>query len=224
MLRETFRDDTFYAGLLEQINETTFALDLGEMVERITSPPFGKMRVTFSFDRYSFIVANKTSYNTFYLPVDLAMHMAGVGSDSNLETAKNILLPLGEYATAQKEMLVCPHLRQFRSLLHKCIEDIQDHKCTWTINAALEDQSQPIAVLVEKYGKRDAEASDRVMEIFADVDLNHKFRNYAATLSLKLELAIGNIDEEQGLKQEVFRTLWQKVFKYGATDKEDGKA
>jgi farnesyl diphosphate synthase len=52
-------------------------------------------------EKHSFIVRYKTAFYSFYLPVALAMHMAGVSSEEDLEQAKDILIPLGEYFQIQ---------------------------------------------------------------------------------------------------------------------------
>ena len=48
-------------------------------------------------EKHSFIVTYKTAFYSFYLPVALAMYMAGMSSEEDLKQAKDILIPLGEY-------------------------------------------------------------------------------------------------------------------------------
>jgi farnesyl diphosphate synthase len=46
-------------------------------------------------------VIYKTAFYSFYLPVALAMHMAGISSEEDLKQARDILIPLGEYSQIQ---------------------------------------------------------------------------------------------------------------------------
>jgi farnesyl diphosphate synthase len=55
----------------------------------------------FSLDKHSFIVRYKTAYYSFYLPVALAMYMAGISSEHDLQQAQDVLIPLGEYFQIQ---------------------------------------------------------------------------------------------------------------------------
>lgn len=43
----------------------------------------------------------KTAFYSFYMPVALAMLMAGIVSEPAFEAAKKILLPIGEYFQIQ---------------------------------------------------------------------------------------------------------------------------
>ena len=57
--------------------------------------------------RYTAIVKYKTSYYSFYLPVVLAMNMAGIKDPELFEGAKTILLEIGHYFTVTDDFLDC---------------------------------------------------------------------------------------------------------------------
>ena len=52
-------------------------------------------------EKHSFIVTYKTAFYSFYLPVALAMYMAGVSSEEDLQQARDFLIPLGQYFQIQ---------------------------------------------------------------------------------------------------------------------------
>lgn len=79
-------------------------------------------------ERYKRIVANKTSYYTFYLPVALAMHMSGKTDPEIFRQAKTILLEMGHFFQVQDDFLDCFGDPQITG---KIGTDIQEGKCTW---------------------------------------------------------------------------------------------
>lgn len=79
-------------------------------------------------ERYKRIVANKTSYYTFYLPVALAMHMSGKTDPEVFRQAKTILLEMGHFFQVQDDFLDCFGDPQITG---KIGTDIQEGKCTW---------------------------------------------------------------------------------------------
>lgn len=82
----------------------------------------------FTMERYKRIVANKTSYYTFYLPVALAMHMSGKTDPEIFRQAKTILLEMGHFFQVQDDFLDCFGDPQITG---KIGTDIQEGKCTW---------------------------------------------------------------------------------------------
>ena len=57
--------------------------------------------------RHHLIVVYKTAFYSFYLPVALAMRMAGVKDEAAYKQALDILIPLGEYFQIQDDYLDC---------------------------------------------------------------------------------------------------------------------
>jgi farnesyl diphosphate synthase len=74
LLNKYFKDKEYYTKLVELFHEISFITTVGQLQDVRTA---GTDVTTFTMDKYKTIVANKTSYYTFYLPVALAMHMAG---------------------------------------------------------------------------------------------------------------------------------------------------
>jgi farnesyl diphosphate synthase len=78
----------------------------------------------------------KTAFYSFYLPVALAMRMAGVTNQASYDLALHILLPLGEYFQVQDDYLDCYGAPE---QIGKIGTDILDNKCSWNINIALKN-------------------------------------------------------------------------------------
>lgn len=74
ILKKNFGNTSYYMKLVEQFHEVMFITTIGQSLDLQTA----NLDVTeFSMEKYKSIVANKTAYYTFYLPVALAMHMTG---------------------------------------------------------------------------------------------------------------------------------------------------
>jgi farnesyl diphosphate synthase len=90
---------------MDLYHEVTFQTELGQLLDLLTAPEDSVDLTKFSLEKHSFIVTYKTAFYSFYLPVALAMYMAGVSSDEELRQAKDILIPLGEYFQIQVRLL-----------------------------------------------------------------------------------------------------------------------
>lgn len=90
---------------MELFHEVTFQTELGQLLDLITAPEDDVDLSNFSLEKHSFIVIYKTAFYSFYLPVALAMYMAGISSAEDLKQAKDVLIPLGEYFQIQVLLL-----------------------------------------------------------------------------------------------------------------------
>jgi farnesyl diphosphate synthase len=75
-------------------------------------------------------VKYKTAYYSFYLPVALAMLLAGIRSKAVFQMAEDILIPMGEYFQIQDDFLDC---YGDPKVIGKIGRDIEDNKCSWMI-------------------------------------------------------------------------------------------
>lgn len=74
ILKKHFSHLPCYIKLVELFHETMVITTVGQALDQESS----NLDVSFfTMDRYKSIVEHKTSYYTFYLPVALAMHLAG---------------------------------------------------------------------------------------------------------------------------------------------------
>lgn len=75
VLRKHFAKKEYYVELLELFHEAMMITTVGQSLDMQAA---GKRPAeAFTMDRYKAIVHHKTAFYTFYLPVALAMHMAG---------------------------------------------------------------------------------------------------------------------------------------------------
>lgn len=74
ILKKNFDQQPYYVKLLELFHEAMMITTFGQTLDMHMA---GKKVTSFTMDRYKAIIDNKTSFYSFYLPVALAMHMAG---------------------------------------------------------------------------------------------------------------------------------------------------
>jgi farnesyl diphosphate synthase len=183
--------------------------ELGQMLDLLTAPEDKVDLANFNFDKYYFIVRYKTAFYSFYLPVALAMYMAGIATPQNLKQAKDVLIPLGEYFQVQDDYLDCYGDPEY---IGKIGMDIQDNKCGWLINKALEIVTpEQRKVLDENYGQKDSTAEKRVKDLYIQLELEKHYREYEAQSIKKVETLIANVDESQGLKRGVLTGFLNRI-------------
>lgn len=94
LLNKYFRNEPYYADLIDLFHETTYQTELGNwqryllfffginciitgQLLDLTQPPRGDFSA-FTLENYKKIVKYKTAFYSFYLPVALSMLMAGI--------------------------------------------------------------------------------------------------------------------------------------------------
>lgn len=211
LLKKYFRHEQYYIDLIELFHEVTFQTELGQACDLLTAPEDHVDLDNFSMDKYTFIVIYKTAYYSFYLPVALAMHFSGLASEKNLRQAEDILIPMGEYFQVQDD-----YLDNFAdpSVLGKIGTDIQDNKCSWLVNQALNKcNKEQRQVLEENYGRKDKGCEAKVKMLFEELQLETEYKEYEERRVNELRAKIAGIDETEGLKKEVFEEFLRKIYK-----------
>ena len=211
LLKRYFRSSPCYTDLLELFHEVTFQTELGQACDLLTAPEDHVDLDNFSMDKYTFIVIYKTAYYSFYLPVALALHYAGLATPSNLAQAESILIPMGEYFQIQDDFL--DNFADAK-VLGKIGTDIQDNKCSWLVNQALQRcTAEQRKVLEENYGRKDSEKEARVKELFEELKLEQVYREFEEKRVSEIREKIQQVDEGEGLKREVFEEFLRKIYK-----------
>jgi farnesyl diphosphate synthase len=209
VLKKFFRNEPYYVDILELFNETTFQTELGQLLDLITAPEDKVDLGNFNFRKYYFIVRYKTAFYSFYLPVALAMYQVGVATPENLQQAKDVLIPLGEYFQVQDDYLDCYGDPEH---IGKIGTDIQDNKCGWLINKALEIVTpEQRALLDQHYGQKNAESEKKVKELYLELDVARHYKEYEAKAIKEIEALIEKVDESQGLKKAVLTGFLNKI-------------
>lgn len=175
-LKKNFRSESYYVDLLELFHEVTYQTELGQLMDLLTAPEGNVDLNRFSMDRYMLIVEYKTAYYSFYLPVALAMLMAGLNTSEALQQARDILVPLGKFFQVQDDVLDCFGDAE---TIGKIGTDIQDNKCSWLVNQALlimnAEQRQ---ILDANYGRNDEQCVQRVKQLYNELDLQSVYLAY----------------------------------------------
>ena len=84
ILKKYFRSESYYVDLMELFHETTLQTVIGQGLDLLTAEDEVVDFTKFSMTRYDAIVKWKTAFYSFYLPVALAMKMAGIQNVSSL--------------------------------------------------------------------------------------------------------------------------------------------
>ena len=94
LLKTHIGNEKYYVKCLELFLDVTRKTEFGQALDlEVESLDFKE----YSMERYDSIVIYKTAHYSFYLPVALAMHLAGRDSDLELESARKILIRIGHY-------------------------------------------------------------------------------------------------------------------------------
>ncbi|QLG73441.1 hypothetical protein HG535_0E05250 [Zygotorulaspora mrakii] len=211
LLKSHFKKESYYIDLIELFHDVTLQTELGQLLDLITAPEDRVDLSKFSLEKHSFIVIFKTAYYSFYLPVALAMYVAGVCDPKDLEQAKSVLIPLGEYFQIQDDYLDCFGTPE---QIGKIGTDIQDNKCSWVVNKALQLASpEQRKILDENYGKKDSQCEVACRKVFNDLKVDQYYIKYEENVAQELRKKISQIDESRGFKGEVLTAFLNKVYK-----------
>lgn len=197
--------------MIELFHEVAFKTELGQTYDMLTAPEDDVNLNNFNLDKYTEIVIFKTAYYSFYLPVALALYDTGKATLQNLKQAEDILISIGEYFQVQDD-----YLDAFAdpSVLGKIGTDIQDNKCSWLVNQALQRcSSDQRRVLQENYGRKSDEHEKVVKLLYHELRLEGVYNEYEEAKMTDIRQMIANVDESQGLKRSVFEELLQKIQK-----------
>ncbi|KAM0452392.1 hypothetical protein ACHAO4_005603 [Trichoderma viride] len=211
ILKKYFRDHPRYIELVELFHESSFQTELGQLCDLLTAPEDVVNLDNFSMEKYSFIVIHKTAYYSFYLPIALALYMLDIASPENLQTAKDILIPLGEYFQIQDDYLDNFGLPEH---IGKIGTDIKDNKCSWLVNQALQLATpEQRKILEENYGQKDDAKEQVIKKLYDDMKLKERYEAFEEKRAGELMELINKIDESQGLKKQVFEVFLSKIYK-----------
>ncbi|GME80285.1 unnamed protein product [Ambrosiozyma monospora] len=210
-LKKYYRNEPYYVDLLDLFHEVTFQTELGQLLDLITAPEEHVDLSKFSLKKHSFIVTFKTAYYSFYLPVALAMFAAGINSEKDLKQARDVLIPLGEYFQIQDDYLDCFGKPED---IGKIGTDIQDNKCSWVVNTALNICTpEQRKLLDENYGRKDAEKEAVCKKLFTELKIDQLYLQYEEKIVNELNEKIAKVDESSGFKGKVLTAFLNKIHK-----------
>ncbi|XP_064635411.1 farnesyl pyrophosphate synthase-like [Lineus longissimus] len=209
LLKKYFRDQSYYVDIMDLFHETTTQTVIGQSLDLTTAPSASVDFSKFSMERYSAIVKWKTAFYSFYLPVALAMYMAGVNDAESHTNAKSILLQMGHFFQVQDDYLDC---YGDPAVTGKIGTDIEDNKCGWLINKALEQASpQQKKILEENYAQHDPAKVKKVKEIFKELKVEEAYHAYEESSYKELMDSIEKFS--LNLPKEMFTAFADKIYK-----------
>lgn len=211
LLKKYFSKKPYYVKVMELFHDVTFKTECGQLLDLITAPEDKVDLSKFSLNKQMFIITYKTAFYSFYLPVALAMHMAGVDDDADLKQASDVLIPLGQYFQIQDDYLDCFGKPED---IGKIGTDIQDNKCSWVVNTALElCSTEQRKLLDENYGRKDPVKEKKCKDLFTALKIDDRFHQYEEDIVSKIRKNIANVDETRGFKKEVLSAFLDKIYK-----------
>eukprot|EP00051_Salpingoeca_urceolata_P027358 m.481148 g.481148 ORF g.481148 m.481148 type:complete len:368 (-) comp22059_c0_seq1:26-1129(-) len=209
LLRLNFREKPYYTALLELLHETTYQTELGQLLDLITAPEDSCDLTKFSLKKHACIVKYKTAYYSFYLPVAMAMLMAGIEDEKTHSDALAILLEMGEFFQVQDDYLDC---YGDPKVIGKIGTDIEDNKCGWLIVKALAlCTPEQRVILDDNYAKHDPEAVAKVKQVYKELNMEKEYRDYEEASYARLQ---DLIKERAGiLPIAIFTDFAAKIYK-----------
>lgn len=211
ILKRYFGTEPYYVQLVDLFLEVTRQTEVGQLLDLTSQPQEGAGEIDlerFTPERYSGIVKYKTAYYSFYLPVALAMIIAGVTSKAQYDQARAILLLMGEYFQVQDDYLDCYGAPE---VIGKIGTDIQDNKCSWLVVQALQISSPTQRqLLIDNYGKHDPKKVDRVKVLYRDLKLEARYHAYEEEAYSEIKRQVALVKD---VPPAVFEFLLYKIYK-----------
>jgi len=208
LLDKHFRNAPYYVNLLDAFLHTTRHTAMGQQLDLMS--PKCELK-NFDMTLYSQIVQYKTSYYSFYLPVQLGMILAGVQNPELYRQARTILLAMGHLFQVQDDFIDC---YGDPNVTGKIGTDIQDRKCSWLIVQALhmanENQRQ---VLHECYGLDNSEAVAKVKEVYNSLQIQQVYKDYEDEAYKDIVEKIKILSEGSSLNPDIFFSFLSKIYK-----------
>ncbi|XP_031568996.1 farnesyl pyrophosphate synthase-like [Actinia tenebrosa] len=207
LLKKHIRHQSYYIDIVELFHEIAYLTSLGQSLDLTTTP--GKNFENFTLDRYKVIVKYKTAFYSFYLPVALAMYMAGITDKETHENAKAILLEMGEFFQVQDDFLDA-----FGDpiVMGKVGTDIEENKCTWLVVKALERiNSQQMDIIKENYGINSVQASSKIKDLYHTLNLKQVFHEYEEQSYQRILDLISKKSSQ--LPKAIFLEFVKKIYK-----------
>lgn len=208
VLRLQFRDHPAYVDLVELFQDITYTTEMGQLLD-LTSQDDGPVQLDrFTDEVLARIYKYKTSHYTFYLPVALGMHLAGVKERAHFDTAKKVCLELGHYFQAQDDFL---DAFGDPEVTGKVGTDIEENTCTWLIVQALKVAGEgEMRILNDNYGKKEKKNSDAVKEVYRQLGVPEMFAKFEQD---SFERMRGIIDGVDDMPTGAFEFLLAKIYK-----------
>jgi len=209
IIKKHFQQEPYYAELVNLFHETIHQTEVGQLLDLTSNLPGGKVDLSlFTLPNYKLIVKYKTAFYSFYLPVAIAMLLAGINSQPAFEQAADILIPMGEYFQIQDDFLDC---YGDPKVIGKIGRDIEENKCSWlVVQALLHVSPQQRKILEKHYGRDNAADVAKVKELYNEIGLTKIFKDYEEKSFQEIKKMIDNV---RSVPAAVFTDLLGQIYK-----------
>ncbi|CAD7077313.1 unnamed protein product [Hermetia illucens] len=205
ILKKYFSHTEYYTKLVDLFREVTLITTTGQSLDAQMA---NKDPTHFTMEKYKTIVANKTSYYTFYLPVAAPMHMCGFTDPEVFRQAKTILLEMGHFFQIQDDFLDCfgdP------AITGKVGTDIQENKCSWLAIVCMQRASdEQKAIMKECYGQKDPAKVARVKELYKELGIPNTYAVYEEESYNMIKTHIQQTS--RGVPHQIFLKILDKIY------------
>jgi len=208
IIKKHFGHEPYYADLVNLFHETVHQTEVGQLLDLTSNLP-GKVDLSlFTLNNYKLIVKYKTAYYSFYLPVAIAMLLAGINSQPAFEQAASILIPMGEYFQIQDDWLDC---YGDPKVIGKVGRDIEENKCSWLVVQALLKATPEQKKLLEKhYGRDNAADVAKVKQLYNEMNISKVFRDYEEQSYSEIKKLISSVHI---MPTSLFTDLLAQIYK-----------
>lgn len=205
------KNQHYYLPVLELFHDVTMRTSLGQAMDLHSAPNPNEAPdlSKFTVETYDAIVKYKTAYYSFYLPVAVAMRLAGIQDNDLLKRAEDILLPMGRFFQVQDDYLDCFGDPEITG---KIGTDIEDGKCSWLIVTALPmcDSAQR-QLIKAHYGLKNTESVNLVKSLYQQFDIPKLYTEYEERSYKELTQMIEGIKHQ--LPTSIFQGFMEKIYK-----------
>lgn len=168
ILSKYFREKSCYVDLLELFQENSLMTTFGQTLDmQMTQKPISE----FTSDIYISLTKLKTSYYSLYLPVALAMQLAGITDLESYEQVKEVLMKCGTFFQIHNDF------KEYKAGAHGT--DIQNNKCTWLAVTCMERATkEQRELIVQNYGQEDLAKVDTIRKIYDEMCITDIYKEH----------------------------------------------
>merc|ERR1719466_113076 len=207
LLQDQFSSSPCYPALLDTALHNMKLTAYGQCLDlQVGQQACGQPDSLNSFDMetYATIAKYKTSFSLF-LPICLAMQLAGIEDMELHEAIKTVLFDIGHYYQVINDYNDC---YGDPAGTGKIGTDIQDGKCSWLIVKALQaaDEGERRSLALN-YGLPSPENTASVKSMFSKLKIEHKFKDYEKKTTKEIFERIDKVCAKKTFPAKIFTAL-----------------
>ncbi|XP_026320785.1 farnesyl pyrophosphate synthase-like [Hyposmocoma kahamanoa] len=175
ILRMKFRQLPEYQDIFHRFKEASLLTAIGQYLDHTMAKRKKNDYSMFTMQHYETIAKYKTSFYTFWLPVDLGFLLANATNETVIGRSKEICFEIGKLYQMQDDYIDC---YSDASVSGKIGTDIQEGKCTWLAVTALQHFNPVQRELFQKfYGSANREHVQKIKWLYNEVALPQIYRD-----------------------------------------------